>query len=163
MSRVAGLRRFGPWLALGVLVATALAWAVWPASHPPTTREHSLALAAELKCPDCEGLSVADSATTSGRAIRADLRRRIAAGQSDAEIRQVYVDRYGDSILLKPESGGIGIVVWGLPITALVLGAGGLTFAFARWKRAPKMRATDADEALVRSTRRGSSRGTGRE
>ncbi len=146
-------RRLGPWLGLGLLVVGVLGWAAWPASDPPTVREHARELAAELRCPDCEGLSVADSATTSGRAIRADLRRRISAGQSDAEIRQVYVDRYGDSILLKPEGGGIGFVVWGLPVAALVLGAGGLAYAFARWRRAPKMHATDADEALVRTTR----------
>lgn len=154
MSVATGVRRFGPWLSLGLLVVGVLAWAAWPASEPPTVREHSQELAAELRCPDCEGLSVADSATTSGRAIRADLRRRISAGQSDAEIRQVYVDRYGDSILLKPEGSGIGIVVWGLPVAAVVIGAGGLTYAFARWRRAPKMHATDADEALVRSIRR---------
>lgn len=154
MSGGNALRGLGPWLALGVVVVAALVWAAWPASEPPTVRAHAVELAAELRCPDCEGLSVADSATTSGRAIRADLRRRIARGQSDAAIRQVYIDRYGDSILLKPEGGGLGILVWGLPLTAIVLGAGGLAIAFARWRKAPKMHATDADEALVESSRR---------
>lgn len=156
MSAPAVGRRFLPWLVLGSLVIGVLVWAAWPASGPLTVREQSLELAAELRCPDCEGLSVADSATTSGRAIRADLRRRIAAGETDAAIRQVYVDRYGDSILLKPEGGGLGVLVWGLPIAVLVLGAGALAFAFARWRRAPQLHATDADEALVRSTRRAS-------
>ena len=49
-------------------------------------------LATELACPECEGLSVADSNAPTSRAIRADIKRRIAAGQSDAEIRQAYVD-----------------------------------------------------------------------
>lgn len=154
-ARAAG-RRFLPWLVLGSLVLGVLVWAAWPASAPVTVREHAQELAGELRCPDCEGLSVADSATTSGRAIRADLRRRIAAGETDAAIRQVYVDRYGDSILLKPEGGGIGVLVWGLPIAALILGAGALAFVFVRWRRAPRLHATEADEALVRSTRRDS-------
>lgn len=158
MTDRGALRRFGPWVALALVVVATLVWSAWPTSDR-TLREHTLELAAELRCPDCEGLSVADSATTSGRAIRADIRRRIAAGQSDAEIRQVYVERYGDSILLKPEGDGIGILVWGLPIIAVLLGAAGLAYAFVRWRRAPRMHATDADEALVRSARRRSSDG----
>lgn len=154
MTDRGALRRRLPWLALALLVVGASVWAAWPESGPRTVREHALDLASELRCPDCEGLSVADSATTSGRSIRADLRRRIEAGESDAAIRQVYIERYGDSILLKPEGSGIGILVWGLPVTAIVLGAGGLAFAFARWRREPAMHATVADEALVESTRR---------
>jgi cytochrome c-type biogenesis protein CcmH len=149
-------RRRLSWLALAVVTIGVVTWAAWPSAGEPSVRERARALASELKCPDCEGLSVADSSTSSGRAIRADLRRRIAAGQSDARIRQVYVDRYGESILLKPERSGLGVLVWGLPVVALVLGAGGLALAFARWRRAPHLHASDADEQLVRDTRRAS-------
>ena len=56
-------------------------------------------------------------------------------------------------MLLKPTSDGIGVLVWALPIAALVLGAGGLVLALRRWPRQPRLDATDADEELVAEER----------
>ena len=148
------LRRVFPWAALGVVVLVVLAWAAWPDGGSVTQRDRARDLATELRCPDCEGLSVADSSTSSARAIRADLRQRFAAGETDEEVRRAYVDRYGESILLKPEGSGLGVLVWGLPVAVLVVGAGGLALALARWRREPQLHATAADEALVDETRR---------
>jgi cytochrome c-type biogenesis protein CcmH len=142
-----------PWVGLGVLVVAALVWAAWPGGSP-TASERAHELATELRCPDCEGLSVADSSSSSAAAIRHDVRRRVDAGQSDATIRQAYVDRYGESILLDPQGGGLGVLVWGVPVAALILGAGGLVLAMRRWRREPRMHATAADESLVATTRR---------
>ena len=148
------LRRVFPWAALGVVVVVVLAWAAWPDGDRVTPRERVRDLATELRCPDCEGLSVADSSTSSARAIRADVRRRIAAGETDGQVRRAYIDRYGESILLKPEGSGLGVLVWGLPVVVLVVGAGGLAMALARWRREPRLHATAADEDLVDETRR---------
>jgi cytochrome c-type biogenesis protein CcmH len=104
---------------------------------------------------DCEGLSVADSSTASARQTRRDLAARIRRGESDGEIRQVYVDRFGESILLKPSSDGIGVLVWALPVVALLVGAGGVVLALRRWQREPRLVATEADEALVARAREG--------
>ncbi len=147
------LRRILPWAALAALVVGAIAWAAGPTDDERSARQRARDLAAELRCPDCEALSVADSPTTSARAIRAEIERRIAAGDSDETIRQSYVDRYGESILLKPEGSGIGLFVWGLPVAVLVVGAGGLALALRRWRREPRMHATAADEALVEQAR----------
>ena len=141
-----------PWLVLGVIAVVVVAWVAWP-SGSTSDADRARALAAELRCPDCESLSAADSQTQSARAIRRDLRDRIAEGQSDAEIRQVYIDRYGESILLKPEQGGLGLVVWGVPVLFVVLAGAGLVVAFRRWRRAEPMTASAADEDLVRSAR----------
>ena len=141
-----------PWIVLGVVVVVVVGWVAWP-SGAKSDSERARSLAAELRCPDCESLSAADSQTQSARAIRRDLRDRIAEGQSDGEIRQVYVDRYGESILLNPERSGLGLLVWGLPVLFVVLAAGGLVIAFGRWRRATPMTATEADEELVRSVR----------
>jgi cytochrome c-type biogenesis protein CcmH len=142
------------WAGAGVLLIGALVWAAWPSGGPATSGQRAHTLATELRCPDCEGLSVADSSTPSAQAIRADLGRRTNAGQSDSSIRSVYVARYGTSILLNPPASGLSLLVWVLPVIALALGAGGLAFAFRRWRREPRLRATDADEALVRGARR---------
>jgi cytochrome c-type biogenesis protein CcmH len=146
------VRSWLPWIALGVVAVVVVAWVAWP-SGSKSDAQRARALAAELRCPDCESLSAADSQTQSARAIRRDLRERIAGGQSDAEIRQVYVDRYGESILLKPEQSGLGLLVWGLPVLFVVLAGAGLVVAFRRWQRAVPMAASEADEELVRSVR----------
>ncbi|HEY6319176.1 MAG TPA: cytochrome c-type biogenesis protein CcmH [Acidimicrobiia bacterium] len=148
-------RRVLVWGGLAVLVVGTLAWAAWPSSGATTPASRASELATELRCPDCEALSVADSDSTSAEAIRADLLRRTKAGESDAEIRQVYIDRYGESILLKPTSNGLGLIVWVLPVVALALAAVGLALAFAKWRRQPRLEATDADEALVQRARAG--------
>lgn len=106
-------------------------------------------LAAELRCPVCQGLSVADSPSSTARAIAADIRRRVEAGQSDGEIRQAYVDSYGEWVLLEPPGRGLGSLVWVLPVAGLVLAAGGLGLAFRRWRRDPAGAPTDEDRDLV--------------
>jgi cytochrome c-type biogenesis protein CcmH len=146
------IRRWGPWIALGVVVAIALAVVLWPhGEQSAAARAHGLET--ELKCPECQGLSVADSQAPTSRAIRADIKRRIARGESDAEIRQAYIDRYGESILLSPQDSGVSLLVWILPVVVLVLGAGGIVFALRRNREEPHLHATDADEQLVERAR----------
>jgi cytochrome c-type biogenesis protein CcmH len=147
------VRRFGPWIVLAVLVVVALGWAAWPSGEDESLTAHTRRIASEIRCIDCEGLSVADSATQTARATRADIKARISRGESDAEIRRVYVDRYGETVLLKPSSDGIGVLVWALPILAVVLGAGGLVLALRRWGRSPRLTASPEDEALVAEER----------
>jgi len=146
-------RRLLPWIALAAVVLATLAVVVWPDGGDASPSARVRSLAEEFRCPECEGLSVADSSAPTSRAMRADIRERVADGESDAEIRQAMIDRFGESVLLKPEGDGIGLLVWGLPVMAVVVGAGGLGFALWRWRRQPAVHATDADEALVERAR----------
>ncbi len=141
------------WIGLAAVAVVVLAVALWPRGGTPSVAAHTRSLASELRCVDCEGLSVAESSTASAREQRRDISARIRRGESDAEIRQVYVDRFGESILLKPSSNGIGVIVWALPVVVLLVGAGGLVLALRRWQRQPRLVATDADEALVAHAR----------
>src|SRR5262249_7982871 len=132
------IRRWGPWIALGIVVAIVLAVVLWPrgeqsaaggAHHPGTWPQ----------CPDGPGVPGAASQAPTSRGIRADIKRRIAKGQSDAEIRQAYVDRYGESILLSPQDSGVSLIVWVLPVVVLVLGATGIVFALRRNRGEPHL------------------------
>ena len=146
------IRRWGAWIALGIVVLVALAVVLWPnGSQSPAARAHDLET--ELKCPECQGLSVADSQAPTSRAIRADIKRRIKAGQSDAEIRQSYIDTYGESILLSPQDSGVSLLVWILPVVVVALGATGIVFALRRNRDQPHLHATEADEQLVERQR----------
>lgn len=144
------IRRVLPVAALLAVVVAALVIGGAGRSHParsPAARAHDIA--AVLRCPVCQGLSVADSPSPTAKAIYDDVRRRVDAGESDAAIKQYYVTHYSQWIMLQPETSGVGALVWILPVTALLLGAGGLALAFRRWRREPVLAATAADRALV--------------
>jgi cytochrome c-type biogenesis protein CcmH len=136
------------WAVLGAVVVVVLVVALWPRGDE-SVASHTRRIAAEFRCVDCEGLSVADSNTASAREQRRDIAARIRRGESDGEIRRAYVDTYGESILLKPSGDGIGVLVWGLPILALGLGGIGLWLTIRRWQRQPRLTATAADDAVV--------------
>lgn len=145
------LRRWLPGLALGLVVAVALALAAGSGSGDADGSPEARArrLASGLRCPVCQGLSVADSPSSTARAIADDIRRRIEAGQSDGEIRQAYVDSYGEWVLLEPPGRGLGSLVWVLPVAGLILATGALALAFRRWRRDPAGAPTDEDRDLV--------------
>ncbi len=146
------MRKWLPWIALGVVVVVALSIVVWPnGEQSAAARAHTLET--QLKCPECEGLSVADSNAPTSLAIRADIKQRIRQGQNDEEIRQAYVDRYGEQILLQPQGSGISLLVWVLPVVVLVVGALGIGFVLARNRRTPMLHASEADEQLVERAR----------
>ena len=141
------------WIALGAIVVAVLVSALWPRNGEGSVADHTRRLAAEFRCVDCEGLSVADSATASARVQRQDIAARIRRGESDAEIRRVYVDRFGESTLLKPAGSGLGIIVWGLPVMALLLGAVGLAVALRRWQQKERLTASPGDVTAVEQYR----------
>jgi cytochrome c-type biogenesis protein CcmH len=105
-------------VALGVVLAVRT-------GAPPTAEERTDALSRELRCPDCQGLSVADSPTNSARAIRRQVAELVAAGTPDDEVRAHFVARYGQWILLAPTSPA----AWLIPLI-VVLAA---TIGLAAW------------------------------
>jgi cytochrome c-type biogenesis protein CcmH len=141
------------WSVLAVVVVAAVVVAATQGGDPSTT-ERVRHLSEEIQCPECDGVSVAQSLAPTSRAIRRDLRRRVEAGQTDDEIRAAYSDRYGEAILLEPGGSGLGVLVWGLPAVLLVVGAGALVLVWRRRRDEPLLHATDADERLVETTRR---------
>ena len=144
------LRRWLPVAALAALVVVALViGGAGRDKGPRSPAAKAQAIAEDLRCPVCQGLSVADSHSPTAEAIHEDIRRRVAAGDSAASIKAHYTGTYGEWILLRPEASGVGVLVWVLPVGALLLAAGGLAFAFRRWRRQPATAVTDEDRALV--------------
>ena len=128
------MRRWIPWVVMGVLLTGALAVGAQGSTDGRTVDGRVRSIAAEVRCPTCEGLSVAESDAPSSRTIRDDIRRRVEAGESNGEIRAYLVSRFGKDILLKPEATGVSALVWALPVVALVCALAGLVVAFRRWR-----------------------------
>jgi cytochrome c-type biogenesis protein CcmH len=91
---------------------------------------------------------MADSDAPAAEAGREEILRRVKEGQSDAEIRAYFVDRYTEAILLAPPRRGVSALVWVLPVLAVAAAGAGLTVAFRRWQPGHR-RASDEDRALV--------------
>jgi len=90
-------RRSRKWLAfvLGALVVGTLR------DHGPlTAQDRVTAISRTIKCPTCQGESVAESNAGPSKEIRRDIAERVQQGQTDDQIRQAYADNYGDYILL---------------------------------------------------------------
>jgi cytochrome c-type biogenesis protein CcmH len=111
-----------------------------------TDAERTDALAAELRCPDCQGLSVSDSQTSAAREIRRQIHELVAAGAGDDEVRSHFTSRYGEWILLAPSS------PWPWVIPFVALGAG--LFALAAWLVGRRPRAATAPPSLTDEQRR---------
>jgi cytochrome c-type biogenesis protein CcmH len=94
-----------------------------PSTHS-SLDDRTRGLALQLRCPVCQGESVADSPSDLARAMRGEIRRRLADGQSSAQITAFFVSKYGNFILLSPPSSGIGGLAWLAPPLLLICGLG---------------------------------------
>ncbi len=92
------------------------------ADGPATDAERAQGVAASLRCPTCQGLSVADSNSPLAQSMRRIVEEQVADGRSEDQVRQFFVDRYGDWVLLAPRSEGTGWLVWAVPVLAVVAG-----------------------------------------
>ena len=143
------MKRLVSWAGIAVLVAVALALGVRHQGETVSPAQMTDRVAAGLRCPVCQGLSVKDSDSPTARDIRADIGRRLDAGESTAEVRQAYVDRYGRWILLQPGSSGFEALAWAIPAAAGAAGAAGLAAAFWRWRHRRGPAPTDEERHLV--------------
>jgi cytochrome c-type biogenesis protein CcmH len=134
---------FIPLLALALQAGGLAAQAGEAPAPPPAARtigetqleRDTRQLAAELRCPVCQGLSLQDSPSELSQEMRAIIRDQLVAGKSVAEVKQYFVDKYGEWILLQPEPTGFNLTVYIAPVLLLLGGAVFLYFTAQRWQR----------------------------
>jgi cytochrome c-type biogenesis protein CcmH len=95
------------------------------------------ALAAQLRCPVCQGLSVQDSPSELAQQMRDVVRQQLQDGKSPNEVKQYFVARYGEWILMAPPASGFNWLVYSLPAVVLVFGVVFLVVLVRRWTSVP--------------------------
>lgn len=158
MATQTGFRSQWRWLSWTLMIIVGVAALVIGAAAdrgPQSDGERVSQLAATIRCPQCRGQSVAESNVAIAREIRADIRNRISDGETDDQIRQVYIERFGRSVVLTPDSGGLTGLVWIVPVVATGLALAAIALAFQRWQAeaAAMVSATPEDHDLVADLR----------
>lgn len=123
-----------------VLAALAIMAAIWSylmfvVPKPMTLDQHVHNVASQLRCPICQGESVADSPSEIAQQMRGVIRQQIQEGKSDQEIVQYFVSRYGEqNIIWSPPWAGFTLLIWIVPIVLFLVGLL-LVFAVVRdWR-----------------------------
>jgi cytochrome c-type biogenesis protein CcmH len=116
------------WLALtllAVLLAVggqALAIDTEAAFDDPVLQHRYESINRELRCLVCQNQTIADSNATLAQDLRREVREMIAAGKTDAEIREFMIERYGDFVLYRPRMTAQNFLLWAAPALLLLAG-----------------------------------------
>jgi cytochrome c-type biogenesis protein CcmH len=116
-------------LALVVACAALLAGPAWSAG-PPNAAD----LEAELVCPVCETTLDQSNAPVAQR-MKLFIRERIAAGDTEQQIKDALVAQFGPGVLATPRKSGFGLLAWALPLAALAAGAAIVAVLVRSWSR----------------------------
>lgn len=106
-----------------LLLWAAPAWALEPQEllKDPALESRARALSAELRCLVCQNQSIDDSDAPLAKDLRTLIREQLVKGESDAQIMDYVVARYGDYVLLKPRFNSRTLVLWGTPFAVLLI------------------------------------------
>ena len=116
----------------------------------PALETRARNLSRELRCMVCQNQSIDDSDAPLARDLRLLVRERLKAGDSDTQIVDFLVARYGDFVLLKPRFTLHTALLWLLPFLMLIAGAAALLIMRRRQQnRVGSARLSDDEEARV--------------
>jgi cytochrome c-type biogenesis protein CcmH len=135
---------------LGSLVLPSPAFAVLPNEMlaDPALEARARTISEELRCMVCQNQSIDDSDADLAHDLRVLVRERIKAGDSDSQVIDYIVARYGEFVLLKPRFSLKNALLWGTPAILLAAGAVFVVFA-ARSRRRSETRLSEEEQAAL--------------
>ena len=144
--------RFVPILlvTLALLAPAARALAVQPDEMlpDPALETRARALSKELRCMVCQNQSIDDSDAPLARDLRLLVREHLRAGETDRQVLDFLIARYGEFVLLRPRFSPHTALLWLTPLGVLVIGALGIAMS-ARRRRSSEGDLTAAEEARL--------------
>ncbi len=142
------MTRRAVWAVMAVVLVGALA--IGSQRDGPVTAEARVRrIGSDLRCPTCQGMSVADSEAPAAVGIREEIGRRVAEGrETDGQIKDFILGLY-PNISLRPETRGLGLVVWALPVVAAAAVVCGLAVVLVRRRRVAEQPGLSDDDRLL--------------
>ncbi len=109
----------------GLLFSSAVSFAVNPDEvlKDPALELRARQISSELRCLVCQNQSIDISDADLARDLRVIVRERLTAGDTDAEVMDFVVARYGEFVLLKPQFSARNAVLWAAPVLVMLIGA----------------------------------------
>jgi cytochrome c-type biogenesis protein CcmH len=125
-GRRRGACKHAPYGLIAAALLAGAAWAVEPDEILPdqALEERARDISAGLRCMVCRNESIDESNAELARDLRLLVRERLVAGDSDAEVVDYVVDRYGEYVLLRPTAEGGNLILWVAGPVMLLLGGG---------------------------------------
>lgn len=151
-SPFASVRRLLGFVRLCVCLAAILtplsAFAVNPDEvlRDPALEARARVISAELRCMVCQNQSIDDSNADLARDLRLLVRKRLGDGDTDQQVLDYIVSRYGEFVLLKPRFTEKTLILWGTPIALFVVGGFALAVYARRRAGKPTGKPLTADE-----------------
>jgi cytochrome c-type biogenesis protein CcmH len=115
----------------------------------PTLEHRARAISGQLRCMVCQNQSIDDSNAELARDLRILVRERISGGDTDGQVIDYVVSRYGEFVLLNPRLSAKTIILWAAPILLLLIGAGTI-LVFIRTRPSQRMVAVLSVEEQAR-------------
>ncbi len=136
-------------LALMLIAGPALAVQPGEMLADPALEARARAISENLRCPVCQGETIDDSNAPISRDLRLAVRERLVAGDSDTQVVDYVVARYGEFVLFKPRASGSSLILW-LAGPAMLLAGAGIAFAALRRRAVAPEAAALSDEDKAR-------------
>lgn len=133
-------------LALALIASPAFAVQPDEMLADPGLEARARAISETLRCPVCQGETIDDSNAPISRDLRLAVRARLVAGDSDAQVVDYVVARYGEFVLFNPRATGSGLILW-LAGPAMLLAGFGLAYLTTRKRaKAPEAASLSAED-----------------
>ena len=114
--------RWAGW-AVAAMAVVVMVVGLLPGSTPPVDdAARAQAIAANLRCPFCQGESIAEAPSQIADDLQGFINEKVAEGWSDDEIYAFFVARYGERVRLDPPLAGWGAVLWMAPLALALVG-----------------------------------------